>query len=76
MRRRRGPSRAQALTFSLLLHGAFVALAWMSTLVEHEVVEFITYEVELVSPAPALQAEIPTPAAEDLVVEKIGRAHV
>ena len=52
------------------MHVAIVLLAWLSTLYAPEPIQFISYEIELVSPPPARQAEEPEPAAEELVVER------
>ena len=53
-----------------MLHGAFIVVAWASTQYQPETMEFITYEIELVSPPPARQAEEPEPATEELVIER------
>jgi len=60
----------QAFWLSLVLHAAIFALGWLGTLYEPELVEFVTYEIELVSPPPAMQAEESSPAREELVVER------
>ena len=59
----------KALAFSIALHAAIFAFGWLSTLYEPEPFEFITYQIELVSPAAAEQADIAEIAAEELVVE-------
>lgn len=53
-------------------HVALFALAWASTLYEPRQIEFLTYEIELVSPPAAQrpQEEEPQPPAEELVVER------
>jgi outer membrane biosynthesis protein TonB len=58
------------MALSAGLHLAILALGWSSTLFAPEVMEFVTYEIELVSPPPARQAEEPAPAREEMVVER------
>ena len=60
----------KALGFSIVLHAAIFALGWASTLHRPDVVQFLAYEIELVSPPPATQAEVAETAVEDLVVER------
>jgi len=60
----------KAFALSLVLHAAIFGLGWMSTMYEPEQVEFLTYQIELVSPSPALQADVRELAAEELVVER------
>ena len=65
MRRRRlDPFDRRSAALSGAMHVAIVLLAWLSTLYAPEPIQFISYEIELVSPPPALQAEEPEPAAE------------
>jgi outer membrane biosynthesis protein TonB len=64
------PFDRRAMVLSIGLHAALFALAWLSTLSRGREFEFITYEIELVSPPPAVQAEQSTPAQEELVVER------
>jgi len=51
------------------LHGCLFTLAFFTSLVDRSPMEFVTYEIEMVSPPPAVQAEI-QPAMEELVVER------
>ena len=51
------------------LHLVLLVLAWATTTIEREQVEFISYQIELVSPPPAVQAEA-QPATEQMVVER------
>jgi outer membrane biosynthesis protein TonB len=60
----------KAFGLSLALHAAVFAVGWLSTFYEPEVVEFVTYEIELVSPSPAVQADVAELAAEEIVVER------
>ena len=53
---------------SVGLHGCLFTLALFTSLVDPSPMEFVTYQIELVSPPPAVQAEI-QPATEELVVE-------
>lgn len=72
--RRRGfdPFDKRAMGLSLAFHAALVALVWASTLYEPRQIEFLTYEIDLVSPPPAQAEEEPEPEppAEELVVER------
>jgi outer membrane biosynthesis protein TonB len=71
MRRRRfDPFDRRSMALSVVLHVAILTLAWASTLYEPQRLEFLTYEIELVSPPPARQAEVPEVATEELVVER------
>ena len=54
---------------SVGLHGCLFTLAFFTSLVDRSPMEFVTYEIEMVSPPPAVQAEI-QPAMEELVVER------
>ena len=57
------------MTMSVGLHGCLFTLAFFTSLVDRSPMEFVTYEIEMVSPPPAVQAEI-QPAMEELVVER------
>ena len=57
MARRLDPFDRRAMTLSATMHVALLALGWLSTRYEPPRIEFITYEVDLVSPPPAVQAE-------------------
>ena len=57
------------MTMSVGLHGCLFTLAFFTSLIDRSPMEFVTYEIEMVSPPPALQAEI-QPAMEELVVER------
>ena len=71
MRRRRlDPFDKRSMALSGAFHFAILALGWASTLYEPPVIAFETYEIELVSPPPAQQAEVTTPATEEIVVER------
>jgi len=54
---------------SVGLHGCLFTLAFFTSLIDRSPMEFVTYEIEMVSPPPAVQAEI-QPAMEELVVER------
>ena len=56
------------MTTSVGLHGGLFTLALFTSLVDPSPMEFVTYQIELVSPPPAVQAEI-QPATEEFVVE-------
>lgn len=68
--RRMDPFDRRAAAFSAILHGTVFAVAWLSALRQVPAVEFIAYEIELVSPPPTAEAEQPQPETEDLVVER------
>jgi outer membrane biosynthesis protein TonB len=68
--RRPDPFDSKAMVFSIVLHAGLFALAWLSTLHRPPEFEFLTFEIELVSPPPAVQAEERTPPREELVVER------
>lgn len=68
--RGRGSIDRVAMIYSIILHGAVVGLAWLSTFHQTPPFEFVSFEIELVSPPPAVQAEEVTPAREELVVER------
>lgn len=68
--RRVDPFGPRAAALSLLLHAAVFAVAWLSTLRSGPEIEFIAYEIELVSPPPAVQAEQPEPVREEVVIER------
>ena len=59
----------RSMTMSVGLHGCLFTLAFFTSLVDRSPMEFVTYEIEMVSPPPAVQAEI-QPAMEELVVER------
>jgi len=64
------PFDGRSMALSVALHGALFAGGWASTLYEPPRIEFLTYEIELVSPPPARQSEEPEPATQELVVER------
>ncbi|MDH3206989.1 MAG: TonB C-terminal domain-containing protein [Gemmatimonadota bacterium] len=68
--RRVDPFNTRAAAYSMVLHATVFAVVWLSTLRSPPQFEFIAYEIELVSPPPAAQAEEPQPAVEELVVER------
>ena len=69
-RRRLDPFNRRAMLLSIGLHATLFALGWASTLYEPRQIEFITYEIELVSPPPTRQAEVAEVATEELVIER------
>lgn len=68
--RRADPFNRRAATFSVVLHAVIFAGAWLSAIRHVPEFEFIAYEIELVSPPSATQAEEPRPPVEELVVER------
>jgi len=59
-----------SLVGSLAVHAVALVVALGSTMMGREPVEFISYQIELVSPPPAAQAPEPAPAREELAVER------
>ncbi|HUF77086.1 MAG TPA: cell envelope integrity protein TolA [Longimicrobiales bacterium] len=70
MRRGVDPFDSKAMLLSVVLHGAVFGVAWLSTFYRPPEVQFLTFEIDLVSPPPAAQAEEPAPQREELVVER------
>ena len=70
MARRPDPFDKSSMVASLGVHGGIVLVFWLSGLVRSDPMEFISYEITLVSPPPAEQAEVVQPATEQLVVER------
>ena len=66
---RNAPDR-RSLVLSASLHATVLALVWSSVLFEPEPIFFESYEIEMVSPPPAVQEEEMQEAAEELVVER------
>ena len=52
------------------MHVAIVLLAWLSTVYAPEPIQFVSYEIELISPPAPRQAEEPETAADELVVQR------
>jgi outer membrane biosynthesis protein TonB len=70
MRRRVDPLDRRATLYSIVLHGALFGIAWLSTFHRPPQFEFLTFEIELVSPPAAVQAPERTPPRQQLVVER------
>jgi outer membrane biosynthesis protein TonB len=68
--RRVDPFDKRAAALSVVLHAGIFGVAWIIAARQVPVIEFIAYEIELVSPPPAVQSEEPQPQVEDLVVER------
>ena len=54
---------------SAIVHTVAILLAWWTTATPGEAPEFITFEIELISPAAAEEGEQTTPLPEELVIE-------
>ena len=54
---------------SAVIHGAAIFLTWWISAVPREVPEFVTYEIELISPSAAELGEGTPPPPEELVIE-------
>lgn len=71
MARGPGPFDKRSMAASCGVHASIFLIFWLSGLVPRdEPMEFITYEIVMVSPPPAVQAEIVQPATEEMVVER------
>lgn len=68
--RRPDPFDRRSLGASVGVHVAVLVLALWSSTRARTPLEFVSYQIELVSPPPAVQADVPTPAQEELVVER------
>lgn len=69
MRHRERPGR-KSLLASAIIHVVALALAWFTQASAPDFQEFVTYEIDIVSPPPAQLAEEPAPVQEEeLVVE-------
>lgn len=65
------PFDKKAALASIVLHSAFLGVAWTSALMHRPPdVQFLTFEIDLVSPPPAVQAPERAPAREEVVVER------
>ncbi len=69
-RRSVDPFDRRSMALSAFFHSLVFGLAWASVLFAPEPMEFVTYEIELVSPPPARQTEEPEAAAQELVIER------
>ncbi len=70
MARRPDPFDKRSMAASFGVHASIVLVFWLSGLGRSEPMEFITYEIVLVSPPPSVQAEVTEPATEEMVVER------
>jgi len=70
LRRREERRDRRALVGSIAVHGVVLALALLSTRMTREPPQFVTYEIEIFSPPATVRAEEPTPAQEEVVVER------
>jgi len=68
--RRVDPFDKRSAALSFVLHAIVLAVVWVAATHRPPQIEFIAYEIELVSPPPAVQAEEPQPRVENLVVER------
>ena len=55
---------------SAIVHTAAILLAWWTSAVPREVPDFVTFEIELISPPAAELGERTTPPPEELVIER------
>ncbi len=67
-RKGRGPDGLSAFA-SVTVHGVALALAWYSTTSRPEPFQFLSYQIDLASPPPSVQAKEEAPAQKKLVVE-------
>lgn len=68
--RRPDPFDRKSLGASVGVHVGVLLLAVWSSASARPPLEFVSYQIELVSPPATVQAEDPTPAQEELVVER------
>jgi outer membrane biosynthesis protein TonB len=68
MRQREGPGKKPLLA-SVAIHVVAVLVAWTAQVSSPRIADFVTYQVEIVSPPSARQAETPQPVEEEVVVE-------
>lgn len=68
--RRHDPFDRKSLAASAGVHAAVLVLAVWSSAAARPPLEFVSYQIEIVSPPPAVQAEEDTPAQQELVVER------
>ena len=54
---------------SALVHTVAILLAWWTSALDAEIPEFVVYEIELVSPPPAVLGDATPPPPEPLVIE-------
>jgi len=69
MPRRPDPFDKRSMAASLGVHASILLVFWLSGFSRTEAIEFITYEIVLVSPPPDVQDEVTQPATEEMVVE-------
>ena len=70
MARRSDPFDTRSMAASLAVHASILLIFWLSGLARTEPMEFISYEITLVSPPPAVQDEVTERATEEMVVER------
>ena len=68
-RRRRQTVGKGPVLGSAIIHTIVILLAWWTTATPNEVPDFITFEIELISPSAAELGESTTPLPEELVIE-------
>lgn len=68
--RRHDPFDRKSLAASVGVHVGVLVLAIVSSVAARPPLQFVSYQIELVSPPPAAQAEEEAPAQEELVVER------
>lgn len=68
MRHREGPGK-KPLMASVAIHLVALLVAWSAQVSSPRISDFVTYQVEIVSPPSAQRAETPRPVEEEVVVE-------
>ncbi len=68
MRHSSGPGK-KSLMASIAIHAVAVLVAWSVQVSSPRIADFVTYQVQIVSPPAARVAEAPQPAPEEVVVE-------
>jgi hypothetical protein len=56
--RRLDPFDRRAMVFSIILHGTLFSLFFVSGLQREPTLEFVSYQIDLVSPPPAVEADV------------------
>ena len=67
MRRRERPGK-KSLMASAGVHVVALAAAWSAQVSSSRTLDFVTYQIDIVSPPPAQEAEAPAPVQEEEVV--------
>lgn len=64
------PFDKRSMAGSFAVHASIFLVFWLGGRARGEPMEFITYEIVMVSPPPTVQADLVEPATEEMVVER------